>query len=145
MKWLSALLGAVVMLASSFAGSLVAQVKATGHVFAEVIESLSANMNTNQSVFVDSGNDMEEFEMGELIISGGALDTYNLIIIADKLTGEPGTPAPFLASTDVGRTTNVFNSHGKQVFRLFGSLLRNVDSNTFLKYTAAYQVTFAYN
>lgn len=145
MWWISAIIAACAIVASSFAGSLYAQVKATGHVFAEVVESLSASMNSRQMVYVDRTNNAEELELGELVINGGALEAYDLILISDRLAEESVTHATFLAITDHRLTSKVFDYNGKQVFRLFGSFYKPNQSGIELNRRAAFQITFAYN
>jgi hypothetical protein len=125
--------------------TLLAQVRVTGHVFAEVVETVGAAANTNDWVVITHDNVSSEFELGNLSINGGAMAAYDLVIETNEMTGETGTHASFLATTDYGNQSYMLDARGKQVFRLYGSA-SNISHKTKEKhFSANYQITFAYN
>lgn len=125
--------------------TLLAQVHVTGHVFAEVVETVGAAADTNDWVVVTHDNVSSEFELGNLSINGGAMAAYDLVIETNEMTGETGTHASFLATTDYGNQSYMLNYHGKQVFRLYGLASNILNTTREKNFTASYQVTFAYN
>lgn len=125
--------------------TLLAQVRVTGHVFAEVVETVGATANINDWVVVANDNVSSEFELGDLSINGGAMAAYDLIIKTNEMTGETGTQASFLATTDYENQSYMLDSHGKQVFRLYGSASNILNKTREKHFSASYQVTFAYN
>jgi len=139
------IMGMFTLVLPALKDTMLAQVHVTGHVFAEVVETVGATANINDWVVVANENVSSEFELGDLSINGGAMAAYDLIIETNEITGETGTKASFLATTDYGNHSYMLNSHGKQVFRLYGST-SNISNKTKEKhFSASYQVTFAYN
>jgi len=128
-----------------FEGSLSAQVRVTGHVFAEVVESIGTSSNTNGWIVVPKDSSGKEFDIGEFSLNGGAMAAYDLIVKTNDITGEAGTQASFLATTDLGNLSYMLDSHGKRVFRLYGSVKEQLCSEAEKNYSASYQVIFAYN
>lgn len=139
------IIGLIVLMLPVCESSLIAQVRVTGHVFAEVVETIGTSSNTNDWVTVPQNSSDKEFDLGEISLNGGAMAAYDLIVKTNDMTGETGTQASFLATTDLGNLSYMLDSHGKRVFRLYGSVKKKLCSETEKNYSASYHVIFAYN
>lgn len=122
-----------------------AQVTVTGHVFAEVVETVGATSKTNDWVVVSQNNNSKEFELGNIEVNGRAMAAYDLIIETKEMTGDTGTKALFSATTGCNNQSYMLDSKGRQVLHLYG-MASNFSNKTRKKiFYASYQVTFAYN
>jgi hypothetical protein len=139
------IIGLIVLMLPVIESSLNAQVRVTGHVFAEVVESIGTSSNTNDWVMLPQSSSAKEFDLGEISLNGGAMAAYDLIVKTNEMTGEAGTQASFLATTDLGDLSYMLDSHGKRVFRLYGSVKEQSGSQRDKNYSASYHVIFAYN
>ncbi|MBE0661528.1 MAG: hypothetical protein IH597_03585 [Bacteroidales bacterium] len=139
------IIGLIVLMFPLFEGSLIAQVRVTGHIFAEVVESIGTSSNTNDWVMVPQSSSGKEFDLGEISLNGGAMAAYDLIVKTNVMTGEAGTQASFLATTDLGNLSYMLDSHGKRVFRLYGSVKEKLCAEAEKNFSASYHVIFAYN
>jgi hypothetical protein len=138
-------LGVLLIMLSAFGNALFAQARVTGHVFAEVVESIGANSNMTEWVLVQPNRITEEIDLGKISINGGAQSTYGLILTTKELTGKTGAQASFLAKTDYDNSLNMLNSHGKQVLRLYGNADEDLLTTSDRNFTTSYQIIFAYN
>jgi len=118
----------------------VAQVRVTGHVFAEVVEAVGATSATNNSIEMQQQSVTNNFEIGEITLSGGAMSTCDVMITASQLQGITGSQATFSAAPAGGSHAGVLDQAGKNVIRLQGQVGDEV-----LAYSAQYNVVFSYN
>lgn len=123
----------------------VAQVLFTGHVFAEIVEATGATSSTNNSIEMQQQAVTNNFDIGEITLSGGAMATCDVMITASQLQGVTGSQATFAATTENGSNTGMLDEHGKQVIRLKGQAGEEVLANPDKAYSAQYNVVFAYN
>lgn len=135
----------IILMLPLFEGSLTAQVRVTGHVFAEVVECVGTSSNTNDLIVVPQNSSDKEFDIGEFYLNGGAMAAYDLIVKTNDIHGEAGSQASFLATTDLGNLSYMLDFHGTRVFRLYFSVKEQLCSKAEKNYSASYQVIFVHN
>jgi hypothetical protein len=123
----------------------VAQVRVTGHVFAEIVEGAGATSATNNTIQMQQQSVTNNFEIGEITLSGGAMSTCDVMITASQLQGITGSQAAFSAVPADDSHTGVLDQYGKNVIRLQGQAGEEVLANPDKAYSAQYNVVFAYN
>ena len=128
-----------------FRSSILAQSRVTGHVFAEVVESMSVTYNVNNWVVIPPNSNEHGFDLGEISVNGGSLTAYDLIIISSGISGKTGMRAPFDTTTDYNNLSYILDSQGKQVFQLYGSTNDELFAAKEKSFVAEYNIIFAYN
>jgi hypothetical protein len=135
----------LILLITSFSVSSFAQVRVTGHVFAEVVEAVGATSVTNNAIQMQQQAVSNNFDMGEITLSGGALAACDVMITTSELEGLTGSRASFAALPENQSATGMLDQYGKQVIRLSGQAGEELLANPDKAYAAQYNVVFAYN
>lgn len=122
-----------------------AQVRATGHVFAEIVEASGVNSNTNNSIQISQTSSLNSLELGEITVNGGINTACSVLISSGNLKGDHGSLAAFTASQFENTLPQSLNNNGNQVIKLNGIPGSEILSLTDKNYSGQYQVIFAYN
>lgn len=122
----------------------VAQVKVTGHVFAEIVEAVGATSSTNNSLQIQQNAVSNNMELGEIAVSGGSLAACAVMITTTDLKGIDGSHAAFTAIPEANSSSNL-NQNGTQIIKLQGFAGNEILGNPDKVYAAQYNVVFAYN
>lgn len=141
-----------ILLSSTLGGTKVnGQAVAIGHVFAEVVESVSvASATISDFELAKSTQDLsanlvsETLNLGSIILNSGKDITCNVVLQSANLsdaqgngfTIEPAIQNPLVAST--------VKSNGSHTIQLGGTTIRTGDQASGL-YGGSYTVIFAYN
>jgi len=126
-----------------FAGS--AQVRVTGHVYAEIVEAVAATSVTNNSLQIQQNAVGNNLELGEITLSGGASTACNVMITSKELTGMNGSQAAFVALPLDNSMPTSLDENGKTVIKIQGKAGEEILENPDKVYAGGYNVVFAYN
>lgn len=137
--------GLTILLTISTGFLSLAQVRVTGHVFAEIVETASINSNTNNSIQVQQNQSPGSIELGEVTINGGMNTACSIMINSSELKGENGNHAAFTAIQSGSSLPQVLNANGSQVIKLNGMTGSEILAQNDKMYSGQYQVIFAYN
>ncbi|MFW6290049.1 MAG: hypothetical protein ACOC0R_03690 [Mariniphaga sp.] len=128
--------------------SLQAQVRVTGHVFAEIVEPTALSAKANNSHFIETAKSTSanELVIAQVKLSGGVNMNIDVAVQTTHLEAANGQTFPFNAfacpeCSDYNQHTNA----GEKVFTLKatpGESLRKEKNNT---YNGRYSVVFMYN
>lgn len=135
----------VIMMSGAFSSVAFAQARVTGHVFAEVVESVGASANTANLASVPQNMPDTEFELGEIAINGGSLAAFSIVVETGEMIAQSGERASFKAKTRNGQLVSNLDSNGRQTLKLSGSAQKDIALAGNRNFSAAYSVTFAYN
>lgn len=135
--------GIAMLLLTSISMQSVAQTRVTGHVFAEVVELTGAESKANESIEIKSGDPATDLDLGEIMFSGKADTTYELMVSSSPLKGNDGYEYLFETRYDKQNTT--IDASGNEVIRFTGSADESMLSSSERQYAGNYQVVFAYN
>ena len=122
-----------------------AQTRVTGHVFAEVVETIGMASNASNRASLQQGVSDSEFDLGEVSINAGAMAAYAIVLETSDMVGDSGKRISFDAKTENGKLVCSLDQSGKQVLRLSGMTKEEIYYAGEKNYTAAYNVTLAYN
>jgi hypothetical protein len=117
------------------------QVKVTGHICAEVVESISVSCNNNPELAYLSKN-VTKLDVGSFSISGAASATYNLIIDNANVRNESGDSYTIQTNTDGAEKSLIADLSGKHSLTLVAGTTE-LPANG--QYQGNFGVTFAYN
>lgn len=120
----------------------VAQVRVTGHVFAEVVEASAATAHTSNSLEIQQQAAANNFQIGQVTLNSGAMRNCEVMITNTGLNGINGSTAGFDALAEF---TTVADESGNQVISINGRLGEEVMINGDKVYSGQYNVVFAYN
>ena len=110
------------------------QVKVTGQVFAEVVESVSARSNVVTDIKADiSQNGNSNLDLGSITLSSGSQISYNVMMSKSSISDSKGE----MLNMDIYSTTTE-----NSVVEIKG---RIADSNHNGEYKGSYTMIFAYN
>jgi hypothetical protein len=123
----------------------IAQVRVTGHVFAEIVEAVGATSATNNSLQIQQNAASNNFELGEISISGGSNAACAVMITASDLKGMNGSEATFSALPESSSIPASLDRNGRQIIKLQGVAGNEILANSDKAYAAQYNVVFAYN
>jgi hypothetical protein len=154
-KTLSAILITIVLQITLHTGNGYAQTKATGHIFAEIVESVSttsrsaATIDLKNSYHIQSASSAhdpgnEDLDLGEITIVSGRDVECHLAITPVVLSG-PDENGPAIETFLSGHEqTNIRRTWGNQTVRMKGKarLSEKTKSGT---YRGSYHMTFIYN
>lgn len=121
----------------------VAQVRVTGHIFAEVVELTGAERNTNEYVALSAIEPVSDFDLGEITFRGKANTTFEVVISSSSLTGDNGSEANF--ETHQTDLSNTLDNSGSQSIKLRGTAGENVYTSGNKQFAGNYNVVLAYN
>lgn len=140
-----AIIAVFLLMLPAFSSSLNAQTQVTGHIVAEVVETIGASTKTNDCVVVSKNKTAEKFNLGEVTINSRALTVYDLIIETTDISRKTGTQAALLAKTYLGNLSPMLDADGKHTFRIYGSFEEEplIAANEGL--TAVYKIILAFN
>ncbi|HPE34814.1 MAG TPA: hypothetical protein PLI65_08465 [Bacteroidales bacterium] len=122
-----------------------AQVRVTGHVFAEVVEATEASSNTNNTLQVQQNAIGENLELGEIVFNGSSRATCAIMVTSSELKGIDGNHVSFAAKTQFDEMSSTLDEFGKQVIKLQGVTGKEIRKNNDKAYAGQYNVIFAYN
>jgi hypothetical protein len=122
-----------------------AQTRVTGHVFAEVVETIGMASNTSNRASLPHDMSGSEFDLGEVSINAGSMGAYAIVIETSDMVGDSGKRVSFDARTENGKLVSNLDQNGKQVLRLSGSAKEEIYFAGEKNFSAAYNITFAYN
>lgn len=128
--------------------STLAQVRVTGHVFAEIVEStaLSAKANNSHYIEITDITSNKEMLLAEVKFSGGMNMNIDVIVTSGNLKAACGEIIPFDAFASFGCTKDNPNTiDDKKLFTLKatpGESIRYKKNSTF---KGRYSVVFMYN
>ena len=117
------------------------QVKVTGHICAEVVESISVSCNSNPDMAYLSKN-VTKLDVGSFSISGAASSTYNLIIDNANVRNDSGESYTIQTNTAGAEKSLIADLSGKQSLTLVAGTTE-LPANG--QYQGNFGVTFAYN
>ncbi len=129
-------------------GKVFAQVRVTGHVFAEIVEPamLSAKANNNHVVYKNENAVPSGFVLAEITLTDGVNTNVGILIQNTQLEGKNGETYSF--STSFGRDYNENNGYDdsrRELFQLNGVPQQDLASASNNLLTGRYEVTFMYN
>jgi hypothetical protein len=113
------------------------QAKATGHVFAEIVETISITSQTNDYIRIEPGNTNVEFKLGEIQVRGSNNSIMSVLVTTEFINGELLETAGFDAF--------LLPDSENKVFNLLGVASKDLHEHSSSNYSARYEVTFAYN
>ncbi len=122
-----------------------AQLRVTGHVCAEIVESASVSSGTNNLLSLNKGQTVENLDLGHITLNGGQHALCALVVKSDRITGENGSNVAFIASSENEGSSGVMDNHGSRVFNFSGAAGQAIQNNSDHNYQGQYNVTFAYN
>ena len=122
-----------------------AQVRVTGHVYAEVVEAVSATSSTNNSLQIQQNAVSSNLELGEITLNGGASAACNVMISSTELTGMNGSQAAFVALPFANSMPTSLDENGQTVIKIQGKAGEEILENPDKVYAGGYNVVFAYN
>ena len=122
-----------------------AQVRVTGHVFAEVVETLGASSGTNNLLSLSQNSINSELDLGEIFINGGAMAAFSVVFENSKITGEYGTRMALRAGVADDVSSGMLDTNGREVLKIIAEADENLLNAHDKNYTGQYQVVFAYN
>lgn len=117
------------------------QVMVTGHVCAEVVESISVSCNSNPDMAYLSKN-VKKLDVGSFNVSGAASSTCNLIIDNANVTNDSGESYTIQTNTVGSEKSLIADLSGKQSLTLVAGTTE-LPANG--QYQGNFGVTFAYN
>lgn len=120
----------------------VAQVRVTGHVFAEVVEAAGATAQTSNTLEIQQQAATSNFQIGQVTLNSGAMRNCEVMITTTQLSGISGTQVDFETLADF---TTTADERGNQVINLNGKIGEEVMINQDKVYSGQYNVVFAYN
>lgn len=126
-------------------GHSVAQVRVTGHVFAEVVELTGAESNTTGYVSLRAGEPVSDFDLGEISLRGKANTTFELMISSSPLTSDNGLNAFFETRPSYSGDFHSLDHTGSQTIKLTGATSNDLHNGTEKQFAGNYNVVFAYN
>ncbi len=131
------------MILLSVSMNAVAQVRVTGHVFAEVVELTGAERNTNEYISLSATEAVSGFDLGEITFRGKANTTFEVMISSSSLTGDNGAEAFF--ETSQTASTNTLDNSGNQSIKLKGTTGEDLYTSGNKQFAGNYNVVLAYN
>lgn len=117
------------------------QVRVTGHVSAEVVESISAGYNGNSHMTLNA-QEVKQFELGSFNISGISSSTCSLIIGNANISNNRGESFSIKTNTANAETSVVADKSGNHSLNMTAGTEELLASG---QYQGNYGVTFAYN
>ncbi|MGC9355377.1 MAG: hypothetical protein ACP5D9_16130 [Mariniphaga sp.] len=131
-----------------FPNNAIAQVRTTGHVFAEIVEPTALTAITSNEHFINENRSRNEtnFVLAEVKLSGGTNMNIDFSIQSSHLEAANGEVLPFDAFICPGcQVPNPAELNTKKIFTLKGNIAENIrlkKNNTFM---GQYRVVFMYN
>lgn len=155
MKTLTKVAVIAALLSTFFIISAYAQTKATGHITAEIVESVSTTSKTVNTFYLKNellstteseqlNPDVEDFNLAEVIISSGAGVGCNLVITPAKLSDARGNDLTIETFLNTNDQKNVRTATGNQTLKLTGRANASGKTASGL-FTGSYSVVVAYD
>lgn len=132
-----------IMMIGAFSSDAIAQTRVTGHVFAEVVETVGASANTASLASVSQPG--AAFDLGEIALNGGSMAAFTIVVESCEMVGQSGERVSFNAMSSDGRLVSNLDPNGRQVVRFSRSANEEIAAGNDRSYSAAYSVTLAYN
>lgn len=123
----------------------VAQVKVTGHVFAEIVETVSASSNTNDYFLIEQNNIGDELNLGEISLYGKSNSVVSVLVTTNGMTGSDGENTGFEVIPCLECSGSNQDNYGNQTYKLQAFSSSELNSNSSKSYSAKYEVVFAHN
>lgn len=135
----------IFLILMGLSGHLVAQVRVTGRVFAEVVELTGAESNAMGYVSLPAGEPVSDFDLGEISLRGKANTTFELMISSTPLISDNGFNAFFETRSAQHDSFQSLDQSGNQTIKLTGSTGNGLQNSPDNQFAGNYQVVFAYN
>ena len=118
-----------------FSFAAISQVKVTGHVFAEVVESVSARSNVVTEIKTDfsQSTNNSNLDLGSITLSSGSHIAYNVMMTTSNISDSKGE----MLNMDI-----YSSSSDRSVVEIKGKISDNNQSG---EYKGSYSMIFAYN
>jgi len=132
----------------SFNHSLHAQVRVTGHVFAEIVEPTALSSKANNSHFIEAADhtNNNDLILAEIKLSGGPDMNIDIIVTTSNLVSAKGETLPFDAFACPECTgSNQNERSGDKLFTLKASPVESIRQKNSATYNGSYSVVFMYN
>ncbi len=117
------------------------QVRVTGHICAEVVESVSASCSNNPGVTIQA-NGLAKADLGSFSTSGTASSTCTLVIDNASISNSRGETYTISTTTSDEEKTLIADANGKQSLTMVAGTPELLTNG---QYYGNYRVTFAYN
>jgi Na+/H+ antiporter NhaB len=127
----------VLMLATSVVGY--SQAHAIGHVFAEVVETVSLSAGSNMKSMVNVSQNQPAFSAGDFVVSGSECLITPIFLDAQSLEAGDGSMVSF--HHDVASLTSISDG----LISISGSIDPSAFEKEVRAYTFRYQMILAYN
>ena len=113
----------------------ISQLKVTGHVFAEVVESVSAKSNVVTEIKTDFSqkSNNANLDLGSITLSSGSNASYNVMMTSSSISDSKGE----MLNMDIYSSSN-----DRSVVEIKGKI---ADNNHSGEYKGSYTMIFAYN
>ncbi|QGY46007.1 hypothetical protein GM418_20730 [Maribellus comscasis] len=131
-------------------GKVGAQVRATGHVFAEIVEPamLTASTSNDHIIYNNVNTTSSDLILAEIAVSGSADTDVGVSVQTTALEGKNGEiysfDTFFCPDSDQSANGNTTEAD-KRVFKLNGTPQKDIVSEKNNMFTGQYEVTFMYN
>jgi hypothetical protein len=136
----------ILFLAMFFATTIcLSQTRVTGHVFAEIVETLSAVSNTNDYLHIEQNSIGDQVNLGEISLHGKSNTVVSVLVTTNGMTGNYGDNAGFEVIPCLECSDSEYNNNGIQTYKLQANTDLEPNSNTSLSYSAQYEIVFAHN
>ena len=137
---------AILIMAIFFASKIcLSQTRVTGHVFAEIVETLSAVSNTNDYLHIEQNNIGDKLNLGEISLNGKSNSVVSVLVTTNGMTGSDGENAGFEVNSCLECSDSEHNNNGIQIYKLHANTDIELNSNTSNRYSAQYEIVFAHN
>lgn len=125
--------------------SIQGQTRVTGHIFAEIVETVSVNSAMNNSFQLKRDNNESNIDLGTVSVNGSAYTTRSIIVSPATITGPSGTSLEFQTNSSDQFSNQQHSETGRDELSLSATinetLLLMEDNN----YSGQYDVVLVYN
>mgnify|MGYP004702214067 CR=1 FL=1 len=121
------------------------QTRVTGHVFAEIVETLSAVSNTNDHLQIEQNSIGDQVNLGEIFLHVKSNTVVYVLVTTNGMTGNYGDNAGFEVKPCLECSDSEHNNIGIKTYKLQANTDLELNSNTSLSYSAQYEIVFAHN
>lgn len=121
------------------------QTKVTGHIFAEIVESVGTSSKINNFIKVDKEAQTQKVNLGEIAICNGQNSYSSLVFHAQILNNKEKEILFFEGFNYFDYTDNENHNHGIQRYKLIGNSFKETWDKPDELNVLSFQVTIAYN
>jgi hypothetical protein len=135
----------LLFLLSTFILNVNAQVVATGHIFAEIVETIGTKSAVTNMLTLQHKGQTDNLDLGSIKLNGNSSSICNVIVSSSQLRGENGGQVSFFANDNFRSQEEILNAKGENLICLKGSVGTEIFQSDNIDYTGQYYVIFAYN